>query len=83
MEYTTKMGRLLLRRHHKVPLVVEKKWRGILPQSYKLRWATIWDAERAKNEGGLLWAIWHRAVAVNEWRGKISSNICQDCTVCN
>lgn len=82
MSYNTKMGRLMLRRHHKIPLVVEKKWPGILPPSFKLRWSIIWEPYRVKKEGRLLWAIWHRSVAVNEWRGKISTNVDQQCEVC-
>lgn len=31
MNYTTKMGRLMLRRNHVVPHLVTNKWRGILP----------------------------------------------------
>lgn len=38
MNYTTNMGRLMLKRHHTVPPVIKKKWEGILPQSFKLRW---------------------------------------------
>lgn len=41
MNYTTKLGRDLLRKHHVIPSVVEKKWSGILPRSFKLRWMTI------------------------------------------
>lgn len=83
MDFTTKMGRLMLRRRHTIPSVVEKKWAGILPPSFKLRWATIWTSNRVKKESGLLWAMWHRAVAVNEWRGRINANLDQNCVVCN
>lgn len=53
-----------------------------MPRSFKLRWPTIWTKERTQKECGLLWAIWHRAVAVNEWRGRIDGNIDQSCVVC-
>lgn len=54
MGYNTSMGRMMLRRHHVIPPVVERKWAEILPQSFKLRWANIWDKERAKKKGGLM-----------------------------
>lgn len=76
------MGRLLLRKHHVIPSVVRKKWTGILSHTFKLRWSTIWTTDITKKESGLLWAIWHRAMAVNEWRGRISANVDQRCLVC-
>lgn len=39
--------------------------------------------EKVRKEGGLLWAIWHRSIAVNEWRGRVSANIEQRCVVCD
>jgi hypothetical protein len=50
--------------------------------SFKLRWSNAWDSERIRKEAGLIWLTWHRAIVVNEWRGKVSRNIRQDCPVC-
>ena len=55
---------------------------GILPANYKLRWNNIWNTERVRKEAGLMWMIWHKAVAMNAWRGVISQEIDQSCAVC-
>ena len=82
MKYTSNQGRDLLRRQTITPNVVERKWAGILPTNYKLRWNNLWDTERVRKEAGLMWSIWHKAVAVNVWRGAISKEIDQSCPVC-
>ena len=82
MKYTSNQGRKLLRRQAKIPNIVEKKWSGVLPTNYKLRWSNIWDTERVRKEAGLMWMIWHKVVAVNVWRGVISQEIDQNCSVC-
>ena len=80
--YTSKLVRQWLAGRHVIPDVVENKWRGILPQGFRLRWSTIWDSQRIRKEAGLLWRMWHRAVEVNAWRGAINATINQDCMVC-
>ena len=50
--------------------------------NYKLRWNNTWDMEKVKKEAGLMWMIWHKAVAVNAWRGVVSQEIDQSCVVC-
>lgn len=84
MSYTTSLGRKFLLKTHKVPDVVEKKWSGVLPVTYKLRWLNVWDGERTKKEAGLLWAIWHKGVEVNASRGTGSGRrrIDQCCPIC-
>ena len=82
MKYTSNQGRDLLRRQTITPNVVERKWAGISPTNYKLRWNNLWDTERVRKEAGLMWSIWHKAVAVNVWRGAISKEIDQSCPVC-
>jgi hypothetical protein len=82
MIYTTKLGRQWLTNRHVLPDVVDRKWRGILPQGFRLRWSTVWDNQRVRKEAGLLWRMWHRAVKVNSWRGAINVNIVQSCPVC-
>lgn len=68
MDFTSKIGHKLLLKRHIALSVVETKWSGTLAPSYKLRWLNSWDKEREKKEAGLLWAIWHKGVAVNAWR---------------
>ena len=82
MKFLSNQGRELLRRNTTIPNVVERKWPGILPANYKLRWNNIWDTERVRKEAGLMWLIWYKAVAVNAWRGVISQDIDQSCVVC-
>nr|PNR42705.1 hypothetical protein PHYPA_017535 [Physcomitrium patens] len=48
----------------------KKKWDGILPPNFKMKWTNIWDKEWVRKEAGLLWLTWHRAVAVNAWRSR-------------
>ena len=82
MKFTSKQGRESLLRHNRIPNVVDRKWFGVLPAYYKLRWNNVWDLERIRKEAGLMWMIWHKAVAVNAWRSVISQEIDQSCPVC-
>jgi hypothetical protein len=47
----------------------------MLPGDLRFRWTLIWDHERQRKEAGLMWQIWHMAVAVNVWHRKIAPNI--------
>ena len=82
MMYTSKLGRQWLAQKHVLPDVVKRKWRGVLPVGFRLRWASIWDHQRVRKEAGLMWRVWHRAVEVNAWRSVINIDIVQDCAVC-
>lgn len=84
MGYKASLGRKYLLKMHSVPTVVEKKWSGVLPITYKLKWLNAWDLKRVKKEAGLVWAIWHKEVEVNAWRGKNhrQQRIHQCCLVC-
>jgi hypothetical protein len=83
MNYTSELGRRMLKLRHVVPNVVMRKWQGVLPVLYKFRWDNAWNRERIRKEAGLIWLTWHLAVAVNVWRGRINCNIPQDCLVCD
>ena len=39
-----------------------------------IRWTDVWDGERVKNEAGFTRSVWHRTMAVNTWRAKVSRN---------
>jgi hypothetical protein len=82
MNYSADLGRQLMKKHHIIPNVVIRKWQGVLPETYKFRWDNTWDGERIKKEAGLIWLTWHRAVAINEWRGQVNRVIPQRCPVC-
>jgi hypothetical protein len=82
MNYTTKMGRDLLKQQHTIPNPVVRKWKGILSNTFRLRWNTVWAKGRVNKESGLLWLIWHRAPVVNEWRRRIRGDLDTSCVVC-
>jgi hypothetical protein len=39
----------------------------------------VYNPERAKKEATLIWQLWHKVVAVNVWRGKISDAFVRTC----
>ena len=83
LNYTTKLGReVLSSRDPGIPRVAEK-WQGYLPANYRYYWSQVWDPLRAGKEAAFLWSIWHKAVAVNEWRAKIApAFISKQCPFC-
>jgi hypothetical protein len=42
----------------------------------------VWRKNHEEKNFGLLWALYHKALVVNEWRGKIRMNIEVACIVC-
>jgi hypothetical protein len=83
MEYSTKMGREFLRALRPIPNIPQLRWSDNLPAGFTFRCKANWEADRASKESGLIWQIWHRAVAVNEWRAKISPQVELECLLCN
>jgi hypothetical protein len=82
MNFTTQTGRTMLRKRYTPPDLVSTKWNLQLPSNFQLDWGDTWDAERARKEAGLIWRLWHKAIVVNKWRGRISANIDTSCTMC-
>lgn len=82
MSYTTKEGRAILRRHQQIP-DLSRKWTGILLAHHNFRWTTVWTHDRTKKEEGLIWLTWNRAVAMNDWRGRLNGTINRNCPVCD
>jgi hypothetical protein len=82
MSYSASLGRKLLQKKHVIPDLVERKWQGILPLNFRLRWKSVWAKKRTPKEAGLLWLIWHRSVAINVWRARINRNLDRSCPVC-
>lgn len=82
MSYSASLGQKLLQKKHVIPNFVERKWQGILPLNFRLRWKSIWAKKRTPKEAGLLWLTWHRSVAVNVWRARINRNLNHNCPVC-
>ena len=77
MKYMLCMERKLLKNKVNLPSIVKKKWEGVLPPLFKLRWKNTWDKERARKEARVIWMIWHKAMAVNAWGDAISAQIGQ------
>jgi hypothetical protein len=39
--------------------------------------------DKARKEAMLIWQLWHKVVAVNMWRGCISTQVNQLCPMCD
>ena len=70
--FTACKGRLFINPRSSLQLSVQDKWRSEHRITHFLNWKDPWDSDRANKESGSMWAVWHRAVAVNSWRAKIS-----------
>jgi hypothetical protein len=83
LDYTTKLGReFITKRMEGVNNAIDK-WQGYLPRNYKFYWSQIWDPLRAGKEVAFIWSIWHKAVAINEWRARIApTSISKQCIFC-
>jgi hypothetical protein len=82
MEYTTQLGRKLLRDKRVIPDIPRLRWSDTLPSSFVFPWKANWAPERASKESGLIWQVWHKALAVNTWCAKITPQVDTDCFVC-
>ncbi len=63
--------------------VVEKRWVGPLPFTFKLRWINIWCKMPSRKEAGFMWALWNKVIVVNTWRVKVDNSINQTCSLCS
>ncbi len=77
-----KQGRKMFKRKKELSRNVPKLWREYIQQNFLLRWRDIWVKHRTKNEAYFLWALWHQALMVNNWRTKINLGIQVDCPSC-
>jgi hypothetical protein len=80
--YSAKEGRKWITKQIGLKKSISHKWRNEIPPSTSPRWNTIWHKAKAQKEAAFLWSVIHKAVAVNEWRGKISVEIDQSCPHC-
>ena len=81
LNYTTKSGREIIASRNSGTIRAGDKWEDYLPGNYRFFWFQVWDPFRSGKEGAFIWSIWHKAVAVNEWRARIAS-ISKQCVVC-
>lgn len=83
VQFTTKKGRDLFKARKPPLMVASKKWSGLLPADFRFQWRNNWMAERVSKEAHLIWQLWHKAVAVNLWRGQMSTDIDTTCPTCD
>jgi hypothetical protein len=83
LDYSTQQGRSLLRACYNTPDLAATRWNLILPPRFQFAWGDAWTSERARKEAMLIWQLWHKAVAVNVWRGKISNQVDKCCPMCS
>lgn len=81
LQYTAKRGRELITAKKELKKTIQHKWRQEYPINFQVDWKDPWRKDRAKKEGGFLWATWHRAVATNTWRAVIAE-VVLDCPCC-
>jgi hypothetical protein len=65
MQYTTQLGRDILRKRQPPLTLAANKWHNVLLATYRFRWKQLWNPEHFKTEAGFIWQIWHKAVAIN------------------
>ena len=83
LDYTTKDGREFITKRHLGTSRATEKWQGYLPNNHRIYWSQVWDPMRAGKEAAFMWSIWHKAVAVNEWRARIApASISKQCVFC-
>ena len=83
LDYTTKDGRDYIINRNLDTTRAAEKWQGYLPGNYRFYWSQVWDPMRFGKEAAFLWSIWHKAVAVNEWRARIApASISKQCVFC-
>ena len=64
-----------LKLKHPPPRSIIIKLHGILTPRLKLKLRNVWDITRSRKEGGYVWSIWHKAVAINAWRARFIQDI--------
>jgi hypothetical protein len=55
---------------------------GHLPTTYKPDWKEVWLSRRSQKEAGFLWSVYHRAIAVNQWRYQMFRRLSPLCVYC-
>jgi hypothetical protein len=62
--------------------LIPEKWPRLLPASYKPNWKEVWVIRRPQKEAAFLWSVYHRAIAVNQWRTQMFNGIPATCVYC-
>ena len=75
MNYSTDLGRSLLKKKNTPLALAMNKWANALPPTFEFNLGNIWASDWAMKEANLIWLSWHKGLAVNEWRGVTSTTI--------
>jgi len=81
--FTTTLKRKMLKDFKPKINMMKKRWVGVLPFTFKLRWMNIWSKTRNWKETNFMWALWNKAIVVNTWRTKMDNSINQTCPLCS
>jgi hypothetical protein len=57
LDFTVGLGWSLLNQKHVIPNPIERKWQGVFPLTFWLRWKIVWAKQWTSNEASLLWLI--------------------------
>jgi hypothetical protein len=75
LNYSMQKGKEILHNRHFLLVLAATKWKLILPLDFSFQWNDVWDIEYAQKEVGLIWQLWHKAIAIYLWHGKVSPTI--------
>ena len=82
-DFTAKKGRALLNPRLSLSVPIREKWRGLVPVHFEPDWKDVWTPLRPRKEAAFLWSVYHRAVAVHQWRQRAFSQLSTECTCCD
>lgn len=74
LKYTMKFCRLGLD-INRVPGITRgggDKWPRYFMGNYQVCWSQVWDLAYSSKEPAIMWLIWHKFAAVNEWSARIA-----------
>lgn len=71
-------------RETREPLMWRVNGKAISWGNYKFYWSQVWDTLRVCKEATFMWSIWHKVVAVSEWKahGFAPTSIFKQCPFC-
>lgn len=81
--YTARSGRHWHSPREELSLPIHQKWIGLVFTTFAPNWMDVWRIGRPRKEAAFLWSLYHRAIAVNQWRRVASTTTSDLCTCCN
>jgi hypothetical protein len=80
--YIAKLGRKLLNPRQCLRRPMAEKWTRDLPLTFSPNWSEVWNKEQPQKEAAFVWLVYHKAVAVNQWRKQIFDEVDAQCICC-